>query len=523
MIYSSPLPDVEIPDLPLTAYVLAGAAGREDKPALIDGVSGRALTYADLDRAVRSLAGGLTASGFARGDVLAVMAPNMPEYAVVFHAVAMAGGIVTTINPAYTEAEARNQLRDSGAGILVTIPPLVTMASSAAAGTRVDEIYVLGEAQGARPLARLFGAPLPEQVPVGPDDVAALPYSSGTTGLCKGVMLTHRNLVANVAQTLALVRLGSGESLVAVLPFFHIYGMQVLMNCGLRAGATIVTLPRFDLEQFLRVHQDYRITRSFVAPPIVVALAKHPLVDKFDLSSLKQVLSGAAPLKASLADDCARRLGCEVVQGYGMTELSPVSHGPAPGWVKPGSAGITAPNTQTRIVDPARGADLRAGEDGEIWVRGPQVMKGYLGNPQATADTIDSDGWLHTGDLGHIDADGYVYVVDRLKELIKYKGFQVAPAELEAVLLRHPDVTDAAVVGLPDEEAGEIPAGYVTLRPGASASPAQIQQFVASQVTGYKQIRRLEVIEAIPKSPSGKILRRVLRDAAATQTDPPAR
>jgi len=521
MIYPSPLPDVEIPDLPLTAYVLAGAAGRADKPALIDGLSGRALTYGGLASAIASLAGGLAASGFAKGDVLALMAPNMPEYAVVFHAVAMAGGIVTTINPTYTETEVHSQLQDSGARILVTIPPLVTAASRGCAGTQVAEIYVLGEAHGAKPLAGLFAAPLAGQVPVGPGDVVALPYSSGTTGLCKGVMLTHRNLVANIAQTLAALQLRPEDSLVAVMPFFHIYGMQVLMNCGLRAGVTIVTLPRFDLEQFLRVHQEYRITRSFVAPPIVVALAKHPLVDAFDLSALTWVLSGAAPLKADLAVACGRRLGCEVVQGYGMTEASPVTHVTPPGGFKPGSIGVTAPNTQTRIVDPVRGTDLGTGKDGEIWVRGPQVMKGYLNNPQATAATIDSDGWLHTGDLGHIDADGHVYVTDRLKELVKYKGFQIPPAELEAVLLRHPDVTDAAVVGLPDEEAGEIPVGYVTLRPGASARPEEIQRFAASQVAGYKQIRRLEVIEAIPKSPSGKILRRVLRDAAVAEADPP--
>jgi acyl-CoA synthetase (AMP-forming)/AMP-acid ligase II len=524
MIHASPLPDVEIPGLPLTAYVLAGAAAQPDKPALIDGASGRTLTYAGLGAAVRSLAGGLVAAGFAKGDVLALMAPNTPEYAVVFHAVAMAGGIITTINPAYTEAEVHSQLRDSGARLLVTIPPLAEMASRACAGTQVAEVYLLGEAPApdAKPLAGLAGPPLAGQVPVGPDDVVAMPYSSGTTGLCKGVMLTHRNLVANIAQTLGPLQLGPEDSLVAVLPFFHIYGMQVLMNSGLAAGATIVTLPRFDLEQFLRVHEDYRITRSFVAPPIVVMLAKHPLVDKFDLSALRWMLSGAAPLKADLAAECGRRLGCEVVQGYGMTEASPVTHLTPPGAFKPGSVGVTAPNTQTRIVDLAHGVDLGAGEDGEIWVRGPQVMKGYLGNPQATADTIDPEGWLHTGDLGHIGADGHLYVTDRLKELIKYKGFQVPPAELEAVLLRHPDVTDAAVVGLPDDEAGEIPAGYVTLRPGAAAGPEQIRRFVASQVAGYKQIRRLEVLEAIPKSASGKILRRVLRDAATPKADPPA-
>jgi len=509
MIHRSPLPDVEIPDLPLTSYVLAGAQG--DKPALIDGGSGRTLTYAGLDSAVRSLAGGLVARGFGKGDVLALMAPNVPEYAVVFHGAAMAGGIVTTINPTYTETELNTQLRDSGARILVTIPPLVPMAARA----QVAEIYVLGEAPGARPIEDLFGLPLAEHVPVGPDDVVALPYSSGTTGLCKGVMLTQRNMVANIAQMLATAQFRPDESLVAVLPFFHIYGMQVLMNCSLRAGATVVTLPRFELEQFLRVHQDYRITRSFVAPPIVLALAKHPLVDEFDLSALTQVFSAAAPLKVDLADECAKRLGCEVVQGYGMTELSPASHITPPGWARPGSVGVTIPNTQTRIVDPVSGTDVGVGEEGEIWVGGPQVMKGYLNDPQATEAMIDCDGWLRTGDLGHIDAEGHLYVVDRLKELIKYKGFQVPPAELEAVLLRHPDVTDAAVVGLPDEEAGEIPVGYVTLRAGASCSPDEIRQFVAGQVASYKQLRRLEVIDAIPKSASGKILRRVLRDTAA--------
>jgi len=517
MIHRSPLPDVEIPDLPLTEYVLAGAAGHEKKTALVDGLSGRALTYGGLETAVRSLAGGLATGGFAKGEVLALMAPNMPEYPVVFHAAALAGGTVTPVNPGYTQAEVHGQLQDSGARILVTIPPLAAAASAAAAGTQVQEIYTLGEAPGARPLAGLFGPPLAGPGPAGPDDIVALPYSSGTTGVCKGVMLTHRNLVANIAQTLAMTQFTAGDSLVAVLPFFHVFGLQVLMNCGLRAGATIITLPRFDLEQFLRVHQDYRITWSFVVPPIVVALAKHPLVDTFDLSALTRVASGAAPLNAGLAADCGRRLGCEVVQGYGMTELSGTSHGPLPGRSKPGSVGVTAPGTQTRIVDPAAGADLGTGEDGEIWVCGPQVMKGYLNNPQATAATVDPEGWLRTGDLGHVDADGHLYVTDRLKELIKYKGFQVAPAELEAVLLRHPDVTDAAVVGLPDKDAGEIPAGYVTLRPGASASPEEIRQFVASRVAGYKQIRRLEVIEAIPKSPSGKILRRVLRDTAATQ------
>jgi acyl-CoA synthetase (AMP-forming)/AMP-acid ligase II len=522
VIHNSPLPDVEIPDLPLTEYVLAGGAGQPGKPALIDAASGRVMTYGELEAAIRSLAGGLAASGFGRGDVLALMAPNGPDYAVVFHGAAMAGGAVTTVNPAYTEAEVHHQLADSSARILVTIAPLAGKAVRACEGTAVTEVYVLGAAAevdegiGVRPLSALSGTPLAAHAPVGLDDVVALPYSSGTTGLSKGVMLTHGNLVANVAQTLGAIPSAPDERLMAVLPFFHIYGMQCMMNCGLRAGATVVTLPRFDLEQFLRAHQDYGITRSFVAPPIVLALARHPLVDSFDFSKLRLINSGAAPLKAELAAEASKRLGCEVIQGYGMTELSPVSHLTPPGWFKPGSVGITAPSTQTRIVHPATGADLGTGEEGEVWVRGPQVMAGYLNNPEATAATLDADRWLHTGDLGYIDEDEHLYVVDRLKELIKYKGFQVPPAELEAILLRHPDVVDAAVVGLPDDEAGEIPAGFVVLRPGAAASAEEIMGFVAGEVAHYKQIRRLEVIDEIPKSAAGKILRRVLRDSAVT-------
>ena len=266
-----------------------------------------------------------------------------------------------------------------------------------------------------------------------------------------------------------------------MLPFFHIYGMQVLMNLGLRAGATIVTMPRFDLEQFLSLHQEHRLTRAFVAPPMVVALAKHPVVDNYDLSALRWILSGAAPLSADLAIECGRRLGCEVVQGYGMTELSPVSHATPAGMFKPGSVGVTVPNTEVNIVDPATESPLGVDQDGEVWVRGPQVMKGYLNNEAATKSTIDDDGWLHTGDIGHIDADGHLFIVDRLKELIKYKGFQVPPAELEALLLTHPQIADAAVIGLPDDEAGEIPAAYVVLKQGQDATAADIQRFVAEQ------------------------------------------
>ena len=533
MIHRSPLPDVDIPQVTLTDYVLARAGELGDKPALVDGPTGRTLTYAQLDATTRRFAAGLHARGFGPGDVLALMAPNLPEYAVVFHGVALAGGILTTINPTYTAGEVASQLKDAGAGLLVTVAPFVGTALAAVAGTDIREIFLIGSpddvqdepAQQAaaagvslRALTDLVSADPDaatfQQVPVDPEDLVVLPYSSGTTGVSKGVMLSHRNLVANVAQVVPAADLREDETLIAVLPFFHIYGMQVIMNCGLRVGGTVVTMPRFDLEQFLELHQRFGITRSFVAPPIVVALAKHPMVDSYDLSALRQVFSGAAPLSAELALAAGARLGCEVVQGYGMTEMSPVSHLTPPGNVVPGSVGVLAPNTEMRIVDPATGTDRELEDDGEIWIRGPQNMSGYLNNPAATALTIDEEGWLRTGDIGHIDATGHVVIVDRLKELIKCKGFQVAPAELEALLLTHPSVTDAAVVGVLDEDSGEIPVAFVVRKPDTDSSPEEIMSFVAEQVAPFKRVRRITFVDAVPKSASGKILRRLLREQA---------
>jgi acyl-CoA synthetase (AMP-forming)/AMP-acid ligase II len=339
--------------------------------------------------------------------------------------------------------------------------------------------------------------------------LVALPYSSGTTGLPKGVMLTHRNMVANIVQTDGLEEINAEEVLIAILPFYHIYGMEVIMNISLWHGATVVTLPRFDLEQFLQTLQDYKVTRAHLVPPIVLALAKHPIVDKYQLS-LQRITSGAAPLSAELAEECATRLNCIVKQGYGLTETSPVTHiNPDTNW-KYGAAGVGIRNTETRIVAVETAKDLPVGERGEVWIRGPQVMKGYLNNNGATEITIDSEGWLHTGDIGYYDHEGFLYVVDRLKELIKYKGYQVPPAELEALLLTHPAVADAAVIPKPDEEAGEIPKAFVVLKAGHDAAAEDIMEFVAERVSPQKRIRALEFVDSVPKSASGKILRRVL-------------
>ena len=514
MIFKSPHPDVALPDIALHEFVLRRAAALGDKPALVDAASGRTLSYAALTAGVARVAAGLTARGFRPGDVLGVFMPNAPEFALAFHGTLAAGGVVTTINSLCTVQDAVFQLRDARARFLVTVPPFMDRAAPVARQLGIEAVFVIGSAPGATPFAALLehDAPAP-QVSIEPaTDLAALPYSSGTTGFPKGVMLTHRNLVANLLQTDPVQRLVERDRVMAVLPFFHIYGMQVVLNLALSRGATLVTMPKFELEPFLGALQQYRITRAFVVPPLVLALAKHPIVDRYDLSSLTGMMSGAAPLDAALETACVRRVGCSLLQGYGLTEASPVTHAnpDEPGRIKPGTVGPLLPNTDCRIVDPATGADLGVAEDGELLIRGPQVMRGYLNNPEATAATLDRDGWLHTGDIGHVDADGYFTIVDRLKELIKYKGFQVAPAELEALLRAHPAVADAAVIPIPDDECGEVPKAFVVLK--GETSPAALLAYVAEHVAPYKKIRVIEVIDTIPKSPSGKILRRLLKE-----------
>jgi 4-coumarate--CoA ligase len=512
LIHRSPMPDVEIPEMSVTDYVFRLVDQHPDRPALIDGPSGRTYTFAQFRDMVRRFAGGLQARGFGKGDTLALMAPNVPEYAIVFHGVALTGGTITTVNPTYGPEEVRFQLLDAGASMLITIGMFAETAAKAIEGTAITEVLTLDGAEGTGNALALLGEPI-DQVPVDVyEDVVVLPYSSGTTGLPKGVMLTHHNLVANMCQAEPCFVLREREAILSFLPFFHIYGMSVLMNLSLSFGGTVVTMPRFDLEQALQLTQEHKVTRFYAVPPVVLALAKHPLVDQYDMSSVLQIFSGAAPLGAELGMEAAARVGCEVVQGYGMTELSPISHCTPEGDGRPGTSGVTVPNTEIRIVDPVTGEDRDIGQEGELWIRGPQVMKGYLNNEEATRITIDDDGWLHTGDIAIVDEHHHVSIVDRVKELIKYNGFQVPPAELEALIVTHPKVMDVAVIGVPDVSAGELPKAFVVVKPGMEMTEDEVKEHVAQHVASYKHIRIVEFADSIPKSPSGKILRRMLRD-----------
>ncbi len=536
MSFASPFPEVDIPSASVYGYLFGRLSDTDaDRVAIVDTKSGRTTTYREMVARVRTFAGALAARGTGVGEVIGLLAPNSAAFAVAFHGILRAGATATTINTLFTAKDIANQLTDANATMLVTVTALLPQAKEAAAtaGIPDENLVVLdgaGRAADGHPNAAELlaaGAPAPTVNYAPSAHLAALPYSSGTTGNPKGVMLTHRNLVANIAQIRPLHGMVSEDVVLAVLPFFHIYGMTVLLNAALHARARLVIMQKFDLAEFLGNIAEHKCTIAFIAPPVAVALAKHPLVDSYDLSSLNVVMSGAAPLDAELGLAVAERIGCKVVQGYGMSELSPVSHiTPFDGGrlnmrvaAPPSSVGWTVSNAASKIVDPESGDEIDfptegLSKTGELWFKGPNVMAGYLNNDEATRATVDEDGWLHTGDLAQVDAAGCVYIVDRLKELIKYKGYQVPPAELEAVLLSHPQIADAAVVGVPDADGEEVPKAFVvklTSPEVAELTEAAVMAFVANQVAPYKKVRQVEFIEAIPKSASGKILRRDLR------------
>jgi len=523
MIHRSPFPDPVVPDASLPAYVLAHADPLGDHPALIDGVTGETVTYAELALRVRAVARGLAGSGVQSGQVVGLISPNQPAWAVAFYGVLSAGAAVAPINPAFTPDEIGQQLASSGASLLIADATVGDQAAEAAtaAGVPLLALDTLERpSAGKMPPAekRTPAGEMPSLPEPGEDvasAIAVVASSSGTTGLPKGVLLTHRNLVACLCQHEAIYHVGAEDVFLATLPFFHIYGMSIILGYGLRHGATIVTLPRFRPDQYLALIAARRVTWLHLVPPMVLLLGSAEATA--DLSSVRHAVSGAAPLDAGSAARAEHRLGCRIGQGYGMTEASPgITWVPDDDTSCPGgSVGYLVPGTRARIVDPTTGADTDG--EGELWVSGPQVMAGYLANRAATAATIVDGGWLRTGDIVRVDEIGAWWVVDRLKELIKYKGYQVAPAELEALLLDHPDIADAAVVGIPDLEGGQIPKGFVVpARPGLEAD--DVLAWCAARVAPYKKLRAVELIDEIPRSPAGKILRRVLAARAGGDT-----
>jgi acyl-CoA synthetase (AMP-forming)/AMP-acid ligase II len=475
-------------------YLVRWAAGRSpDHPAIVDASSGAVVSYATLAGQIDRVAAGLARGGFAPGDVLALRAPNTPAWAAVALGAMAAGGTVTGVSPLATEAEAAAQLAsapsaEGGAATLVTEPGSLTGPHGAVAK--------------------------PGVVPSSPEpgQLALLPFSSGTTGLPKPVMLSHANLTAAARQLGTGLALTPRDRFLALAPLAHVMGFVVSLCAPLAAGATVVMLPRFELAALLDAIQRYRVTVIAVPPPVLAALARDPEVSRYDLSAVEALVSGGAPVSPELQAEAAGRFpGAMIGQGYGLTETSAVIPVPDRAGMRPGSVGRLAPGTELRLLDPDTGRDAHPGEPGELCVRGPQVMAGYLGRPEATAQMLGAGGWLRTGDLGRVDPGGHLFILDRLKELIKVNAIQVAPAGLEAVLAGHPRVADAAVVPRPDERTGEAPVAFVVAR--GPLEPGQLIAWVAARVAPHKRIRAVRLVREIPRTPSGKILRRLLVEA----------
>jgi acyl-CoA synthetase (AMP-forming)/AMP-acid ligase II len=495
------------------------------KVAVVDSSCNRRFTYAEYGEVVERLAHGLIAAGLRPGEVVAIFLANSWEFCATYHAATLAGGIPTLLNPTYREREVRFQLENSGASLLITDAPFIKDINLAGLPA-LRRVFITRQAHpGAEAFSSLL-RPVSDSLPSAAESsaktIAALPYSSGTTGLPKGVMLSHHNLVANVYQLLgpdgtALVH---DDVILCFLPLYHIYGLNVALNPVLTLGATLVLMPRFGVPQLTGLLTQERITMFPLVPPAMNALCQAAEAGQFPQDhKVRWVKSGAAPLAPELARRFTSLTGISVLQGYGMTEASPVTHVGfirPPELYRPESIGHPLAQTECRVLD-ANDQPVPLGVAGELVMRGPQFMLGYWKEPQATA-AVMRDGWYWSGDIVNMDGDGFYYVLDRRKEMIKYKGFPVAPAEVEAVLLEHPAVRDCGVVAKPDNAAGEIPCAFVVLREGSVACEKlkdDLCGFVADRLTHYKQPREVRFVDAVPRTPSGKILRRELRKELA--------
>lgn len=510
---------IDIPEIPFSEMLWESAQRFPEKIAVI--YQGQKISFRELDGLVNSFANALANLGVKKGDRVALYMTNRPEYLISVYGVARLGAVFTPMNPTYKEEEVAHQLQDADVSVVVVQDSLYARVKSVRRQVKsLKSVIIVGQrSENGDPLfldlIRQSSPKHPPQVQLSWNgDLVALPYSSGTTGLPKGVMLTHQNLVANAIQFISSGRITERDTLLLFLPFYHIYGIM-LINGALYSGATQVIMEAFDLDLSLSLAQKHQATLYYAVPPILIQMDGHPNLSAYDVSHLRYIMVGAAPMAPDVAQRVQEKLGVRVLQGYGLTEASPVTHlNPVDqGKVKLDSVGLGVSNQEQKIVDLETGErELEVGEVGELAVKGPHVMQGYWKSQEETARVL-RDGWLSTGDIARMDAEGYIYIVDRKKEMIKYKGFSVAPAEVEAVLFQHEAVADCAVIGKPDVEAGEIPKALVLLRSGQEISPDDLMEFVGSRIAGYKRVREVAFVTSIPKTASGKILRRVLLEA----------